>query len=109
METIKLPEPVIVEPVLTEKPKAITDRGAVAEPKTTAEQDRHSGGQRRVNLIWEATQAVIAIMITAAVIFSTIYGLSSELLASAFGMIVGMYFQRTNHTKVGGVGGTDTR
>lgn len=107
MKTIKLPEPAIVEPVAP--PKVTTDITAVAAPLSTAEQDRTTKGQRHINLIWEVTQAIIAVLVTGAMITLAFYGMTSELLASAFGMIVGMYFQRTNHTKVGGIGGTDTR
>jgi hypothetical protein len=47
---------------------------------TTAEQDRKTAGQRNVNIIWELTQAFIAI-----------------------------YFVRMNHTKQGGIGGSESR
>lgn len=107
MKTIKLPEPAIVEPV--GPPKVVSDVNAVAAPTTTAEDDRKTQGQRYVNLIWETTQAIVAVMVTCAMIALAWTGKTSELLASAFGMIVGMYFQRTNHTKIGGVGGTDSR
>lgn len=107
MDTIKLPEPAIVEPV--KDPKVITDTKAVASPTSTAEEDRKTQGQRYVNLIWETTQSLIALLVTVAMISLAWMGKTSELLASAFGMIVGMYFQRTNHTKIGGVGGTDSR
>lgn len=108
MDTIKIPEPVIVEPVHDNK-GTTTDKQAVASPTSTAEDDRKTQGQRHVNLIWETTQAVIAVIVTGAMVCLAWSGKTSELLASAFGMIVGMYFQRTNHTKIGGVGGTDTR
>lgn len=108
METIKIPEPVIVEPVAT--PKVTTDKGAVAEPKSTAEEDRKSLGQRHINLIWESTQAIIAISITASIIYvEAITGRHSEGLSNAFTAIIMVYFIRMNHVKIGGVGGTDTR
>lgn len=107
MKTIKLPEPAIIAPVTP--PKVTTDVGSVASPNTTAEDDRKTRGQRNINLIWEVTQAIIAVLVTVAMITLAFYGMTSELLASAFGMIVGMYFQRTNHTKIGGIGGTDSR
>lgn len=109
METIKIPEPVVVEPVHPTTVVTTLNKQLVIEPKTTAEEDRKTKGQRDVNLIWEFTQAMIAIMITTAIIYAAIFSKSSELLSTAFGMIVGMYFQRTNHTKIGGVGGTDSR
>lgn len=94
--------------VVTQTPeKVLTPDAKNVIPKTTQEEDKHTLGQRRVNLIWESTQAVIAVLVTVAMITLAWSGKQSELLASAFGMIVGMYFQRTNHTKTGGVGGTD--
>lgn len=78
-------------------------------PLTTLEEDKHTLGQRQINVIWEITQALIAVIVTFAMVMLAFYGMTSELLASAFGMIVGSYFQRTNHTKVGGVGGENQR
>lgn len=66
---------------------------------------KRTQGQRRVNLVWEATQAVIAVCITAAVIYNAVHGIQSEILGNAFVMIIALYFVRTNHTRVGGVGG----
>lgn len=83
---------------------------AVAIPITTAEEDRHSAGQRGINRIWELTQSTIAIAITIATIvicFILVWrGDIREcliLISNAFFLIVGFYFGRTNHTKVGGV------
>jgi hypothetical protein len=84
-------------------------------PATTAQEEQTaliSYGQRRVNLIWEVTQASIAIAVSlvtlgvAAVLVlrgdtSTGYGL---LLSNAFFLVIGFYFGRTNHQKTGGVG-----
>lgn len=103
MDKIKLSEPAIVEPV--KDPKVIADHTAVAAPNTTAEEDRRTQGQRNVNLIWELTQAVISIGITAAVIYASLTGKTSETLTSAFVLVVSMYLVRTNHSRTGGVGG----
>lgn len=78
-------------------------------PATTAEEDRKTLGQRRVNLIWEITQAMVAIMVTGATIYSALKGVESLLLGNAFTLIIALYFVRQNHTKVGGIGGTDFR
>lgn len=78
-------------------------------PTTTSEQDRKTAGQRNVNIIWELTQAFIAIGITAAEIYVSIMGKPSPSIDNAFTLIVAIYFVRMNHTKVGGVGGTDSR
>jgi hypothetical protein len=78
---------------------------------TTAQQDLTTAGQRRINLIWEHTQAAIALIV---VIASMGAGLWEEfreskiqiptIMSVAFGTVVGFYFGRTNHTKTGGVG-----
>lgn len=58
-------------------------------------------GQRRINLIWEITQAIIALVVTA----KLVAGESSDVLTNAFFLIIGFYFSRTNHQKTGGIGG----
>lgn len=85
-------------------------------PTTTEQEDiataaeRESGqrireGQRRVNLIWEFTQGIIAVMLVLTV--STSMLLEKE-VRNEFWLLVAIvvqsYFQRTNHTRVGGVG-----
>ena len=82
-------------------------------PTTTSEQDRKSASQRRVNIIWELTQAVIALAVTGATLYvSARLALKDEgqtaaflLLSNAFFLVVGFYFGRTNHQRSGGVGG----
>ena len=73
-------------------------------PKTTAQEDEVTAGQRRINLIWEVTQAVIAIIITGAIIYDAINKIQSQELTNAFFLIVGFYFSRTNHAAIGGIG-----
>lgn len=83
--------------------------------KTTFQQDLITAGQRRVNLIWEYTQAVIAITVTAAtlsVCWVLVYRGDGAmgaflLLSNVFFLVVGTYFPRTNHTKTGGVGANE--
>lgn len=88
----------------------------VAMPSsTTREQDRHTRGQRRVNLIWETTQAAIAIGVIGATLWVdsiiAVYGReASEISSSALmqlnvmsALVTGFYFGRTNHQRVGGV------
>lgn len=79
--------------------------------KTTFQEDLTTAGQRRVNLIWEYTQAIITVMI---VLFScivatwlAIIGRSNDfpvILTSGFMLVIGFYFSRTNHTAIGGIG-----
>jgi len=81
---------------------------------TTPEEDRTTAAQRKVNIMWEATQATIAIGVslgtvaTSAVLILRDGAAGSTtaflLLSNAFFMIVTSYFQRTNHTRVGGIG-----
>lgn len=73
-------------------------------PKTTEQEDIVTLGQRRVNLVWEATQAAIAIAVTGALIYISINKIDAEELKNAFFLIVGFYFSRTNHTAIGGIG-----
>jgi len=73
-------------------------------PTTTRQEDISTAGQRKINLIWESTQAFIAIIVVLATMAS---GLRSAFLESgeqiptimsvAFGTVVGFYFSRTNH------------
>jgi len=81
-------------------------------PTTTEQQDLMVAGQRRINLIWEYTQSVVAILVVAtnmivAIIF-VMYKLPSNdypfILSASFFLVVGAYFQRTNHQNVGGIG-----
>ncbi len=73
-------------------------------PKTTTQEDLTTQGQRRINLIWEITQAVIAVLITAAVVYCAVNKIDSQVLTNAFFLIIGFYFSRTNHAAIGGVG-----
>jgi hypothetical protein len=80
-------------------------------PTTTRQQDITHAGQRRINLIWEYTQAIIAIFTVFATLGTAMYmeiaGKTAQvptIFSTAFGMIVGFYFARTNHAAIGGIG-----
>ena len=73
-------------------------------PTTTLAQDKNTAGQRRVNMIWEVTQAGVAMIITLAVVYCSIEKIASEELKNAFFLIIGFYFSRTNHQAIGGIG-----
>lgn len=80
------------------------------EPDTAAvELERRSLGQRRVNLIWETTQAFVALVVTVAMVYVEVNGIDSRRLGDAFTLIIALYFVRTNHTKVGGVDSAEHR
>lgn len=78
---------------------------------TTKQEDYTTAGQRRINLIWEVTQAIIAFSVVGANIViwvgSSFGGRQSvvpEGLTNALFLIVGFYFSRTNHQAIGGIG-----
>ncbi len=76
---------------------------------TTFQEDLTFEGQRRINLIWESTQSLIAkiVVIFTMVIAAYCVYVGKEvpaLVAMAFGTVVGFYFSRTNHAAIGGVG-----
>lgn len=77
-------------------------------PTTTEQEDITTAGQRKVNLIWEYTQAIIALSV---VICTMVAGLKignggqiPTIFSVAFGTVVGFYFSRTNHQAIGGIG-----
>jgi hypothetical protein len=96
------------ESLLPRPPDSSGSHGSL-RADTTAEQDRKTAGQRNVNIIWELTQAFIAIGITAAEIYVSITGKPSPSIDNAFTLIVAIYFVRMNHTKQGGIGGSESR
>lgn len=102
---------------IKESPEYVTSgQGTVAAPTATEEEQIVTAGQRRVNILWEAVQGIIAIFTTA----TTVYVLAAMTLAKgdvtanqliAVGQLVVMatlilsfYFSRTNHSAQGGVG-----
>lgn len=107
---IVAPTPVPVTFADNDTERRITQRPMPA--KTTFQEDLTVAGQRRVNLIWEYTQATIALMVILAnVIVGAARGLGyggpSEypiILSSSLFLIVGFYFSRTNHQAIGGIG-----
>jgi len=80
-------------------------------PTTTSQQDLVTAGQRKINLIWEWTQAIISILVVLSNMIVAVYdGLYQNgvafptILSSALFLVVGFYFSRTNHAAIGGVG-----
>ncbi len=74
---------------------------------TTEEEDRHTYGQRRINLIWESTQAVMTVLIVIANVFAAFMPVVSPAaettITNALFVVLGFYYGRTNHQKIGGV------
>jgi hypothetical protein len=63
-------------------------------------------GQRRINLIWESTQAIIAVSVLIGYILMMVKGRDVPRTYDALlVMIVTFYFARTNGHKTGGPGG----
>ena len=91
------------------------ERTAVA--RVSDETSLRTSGQRKINLIWEITQATVTILVVSATLFVAGALVLSDgesndnraaaflLLSNGFFMIVTAYYQRTNHTRTGGVGG----
>lgn len=93
------PKPEVV--ITDDDSEEITEQSL--SPTTTHEEDLHTASQRKINITWETTQAVIAVMVTAANIYAALKGINSESLNNSFFLIVGFYFGRTNHQRIGGV------
>lgn len=81
-------------------------------PTTTTQEDLTTAGQRRINLIWEYTQAFIAITVVLSnLIVGAVFGIKRIpagefpfVLSSSLFLIIGFYFSRTNHAAIGGTG-----
>jgi len=80
-------------------------------PTTTHQEDLVTAGQRKVNLIWEYTQAFIAVSVVLANLSVGVHnGLVSPprevppMLTNSLFLVIGFYFSRTNHSAIGGVG-----
>jgi hypothetical protein len=88
-------------------------------PVTEAQKETtlHTAGQRQINRIWEYTQAAIALAVSISALYVSARltaigsGTMAEgaflLLSNAFFLVIGFYFGRTNHTRVGGIGVRD--
>lgn len=95
------------EPPDDERRNADHERRGGESDRRDHEEYLVAAGQRRINMIWECTQATIAVSITLARIIVSIWPAehaSPEALSNAFFLIVGFYFSRTNHSNIGGVG-----
>lgn len=97
--------PVVSAPALVvaegQSPQAVLDPAKPAT--TTSEQDRQTRGQRRINVVWESTQAFTTVTVIMALIFAELHAIEATTLKNLALMIAATYYTRTNHTKVGGV------
>ena len=94
----------------------MTDVPANLPPTTTLQEDTTTAGQRRINLIWEITQSVIAILVVSGNIFASLFDVIYSkpenipvVLSSSLFMVLGFYLARTNHQAIGGVGNVPTQ
>lgn len=104
-------KPIVIKaPALVLPPEKVGEPPKVGDkniaPTTTATEDLTHASQRQVHLVWEITQALIAISVTAAVIYAAILGKESQLLGNAFTLIIAIYFVRVNHNAVSSIGKT---
>lgn len=115
------PDPIDVKIAPPADTTAQTTARIVAAEAATAAAALTTEGQRGINRLWERTQAVIAIVVVvvtmvviAVLIVAPVLrgqdlnptGVTALVLLSSLSTnIVTSYFTRTNHTKVGGVGG----
>lgn len=89
---------------MSEIPPVAPELPASLPPTTTAEEQLTIAGQRRINLIWEYTQAVVTVVITCASIYCAVNKVDADVVNYAFIAVVSTYYARTNHTRIGGVG-----
>lgn len=85
------------------------ENGPSLAATTTHQEDLTTLGQRRVNLIWEYTQAFIAIVVVLTAMVAAVVAMFNGKTVDAFlafvcGTVVGFYFSRTNHSAIGGIG-----
>lgn len=101
---IEVPAPVPLVPAPPLPPQT-TEQEDIVALSTRDARDRVTEGQRRVNILWEATQGVIAVILVLTVCMGTLLDreIKNELWLLA-AIVANAYFQRTNHTRVGGVG-----
>lgn len=95
VETVKIVGSIPLE----HKPSAST-------PVTTPEEDRHTKAARNINMIWEVTQAAIALLVVSANVATAFIAVGiaqGSMLANAFFLVIGFYFGRTNHSRTGGL------
>lgn len=99
-------------PIPETEPQSTLDAAVLRTASTRTEVELRTAGQRRVNLIWEYTQATIALTTVAANILyiflllfihdvSATATTAAVLLSNAFFLVIGFYFGRTNHARIG--------
>lgn len=79
-------------------------------PTTTAEQNLRTAGQRKINQVWEYTQALIAMTVVVTTSIGIFVGRVVQREGQVpfpaewwtiVGLVTGFYFGRTNHARMG--------
>ena len=84
----------------TTKTAAAAAAMLLATETHTAAVAKATANRQQTNLIWERTQAAIAVVTTLAYIAAQLSGnITAEGLANAFFLVIGFYFGRTNHAR----------
>jgi hypothetical protein len=116
MNTPPVPVPestvIAVTPLTPKQESAHIEAATVAAAAHVESTIKTEAGQRRVNIVWELTQAFIAVgIVTANLIVGVAMSLSKTpanefpfVLSSSMFLVIGFYFSRTNHAAIGGVG-----
>jgi hypothetical protein len=124
------PDPIPVEVVESEAAAQRApelDQHSRERPQSKAQENEEAlttEGQRGINRLWERTQSIIAVsvvevtlIVVAVLIIAPILNFNDDpavatagatalvLLSNLVGNVTGFYFSRTNHQKIGGVGG----
>lgn len=77
--------------------KQVVNKASESLPANTTEQeDIVTAGQRRINIIWEVTQAMIAVTVTAALIYVSIHRIDSEELKKIYDNTTPFTLARSN-------------
>jgi len=71
---------------------------------TTQEQDNESIQARKLDLLVEITQALLALAMTVATIFLAVKGITNEDVSNSFFIIIGFYFGKQLKDGVGKIG-----
>lgn len=117
-ETLAVPMPpgTAKDSVITVKSPETVEAERQARLEQVKAAELKTASQRRVNMVWEYTQAGIAALIclaNVAYIFTLLFKngdpssaaeKAAALLANGFFLVVGFYFGRTNHQTQGGSG-----
>lgn len=120
VEKAVMEDPVVIAAIDHSGSQPSVSNRAIAQAAEQSETSLRTEGQRTVSMIWEVTQQRIALMVVGGgmmlagtiVIFGHWLGLANDIRIAAFmfvagaaNLVIGFYYGRTNHQRVGGPGG----